>query len=181
MSQETTAHPRPRLSHWLGLLLCITFVALFWNIVALPRTPLDERATLRAWHDSLGLLVVLLAAWRLYQLRADPPLGSGAGLPAAALALQRAILTALLLTFVAEGIVGLVYAWGEFHREVVLFGWQLPALLPDDDGIRKAFGYLHSALGFYYLFLLVLWPVVALYQQLRYGAGLRGLLPGSWP
>ncbi|RMF97231.1 MAG: hypothetical protein D6727_06000 [Gammaproteobacteria bacterium] len=163
---------------WLGWLLMFAFVALLANILALPRTPLDERAGLRAWHDSLGFIVCLLAAWRLYRLRREPRPVPAGRLPVDALAFHRAILGMLLLTFVVEGGVGLLYAWGEFHREVVLFGWPLPALLPDDDGTRKAFGYLHSALGFYYVFLLALWLGVGLYQQLRYRSGLRYLLPG---
>ena len=67
----------------------------------------------------------------------------------------------------------------EFDREVVLFGITLPQVIADGDGVRKPFGYLHSALSFYYLFLLAVWIVFGLYQQIRYRTGVLRLFPGS--
>jgi cytochrome b561 len=50
----------------MGYILALLFLALFINTINLPRTALDQRATLRLFHDSLGLIVLLLAAVRVY-------------------------------------------------------------------------------------------------------------------
>jgi hypothetical protein len=71
-----------------------------------------------------------------------------------------------------------VYAIGEYHREIELFGHTVPSFIPDDDGVRKTYGYLHSALGFYYLFLFGIWFVFGIYQAIRYRVGITRLMPG---
>ena len=69
----------------LGWLLFISFMALFINIVNLPRTPLDQRAPLQMLHDSLGFVVFVLVIVRLiWWFRGPAPSVSGA--PAAAAA-----------------------------------------------------------------------------------------------
>lgn len=163
----------------LGGLLFITFAVLFWNILQVPRTALDERETMRMVHDSVGLLVMLLAAASIYCFCKYPRPSPPQGLPENSFSYNRLILIFIYLTFVVTGFIGFAYAWGEFDREIVLFGWQVPQLVADDDGVRKTYGYLHSALGFYYLFLFGIWIVYGIYQQLRYRAGWRRLFPGS--
>jgi cytochrome b561 len=163
----------------LGWITFLAFAVLFWNIISLPRTPLDQRAALRVFHDSLGLIVVLLALWQLFRMARQTALIPPVGLPEASFAFNRVVLAGLYLTFIATGLIGLIYGWGEFDREVVLFGLRLPAAIADSDATRKTFGYLHSALGFYYLFLLSLWILFGLYQHLRYRCGLLRLLPGA--
>ncbi len=163
----------------LGWIMAIAFAVLLYNIISLPRTALDQREGLRVFHDSLGLLVSLFAAWCLIRKARGPALLPPPGLPAGSFGFNRALLAALYVTFAVSGVVGLIYGFGEFHREVNFFGWQVPALIPDSDAVRKAFGYLHSSLGFYYLFLIGIWLVFGIYQHLRYRVGLLRLLPGS--
>ena len=64
-------------------------------------------------------------------------------------------------------------------REVVTFGIQLPRLVAKSESLRMTTGYLHSALGFYYMMLFSIWFVFGVYQHIRYRAGLLRLLPGS--
>jgi cytochrome b561 len=163
----------------LGWALFICFVALFINTITLPRTPIDQRAGLRILHDSLGLIVLILAILRLHWFFKGPRLTPPTGLPDNAFGFNRAILFALILTFTVTGLIGFFYAWGEHDREIILFGLQTPALLPDGEGLRVSMGYTHSALSFYYLMLFTVWLVVGFYQHFRYKVGLRRLLPGA--
>jgi len=162
-----------------GWILALAFVVLLYNIVSLPRTALEERAGMRVFHDSFGLVFIILSIWRLSWLARRPAPLPPQGLPAASFGFSRAILVAMYLTFVLTGLIGLLYGWGEFDREVVLFGLHLPSPYGEKDAVRRLFGYLHSALGFYYLFLIGVWLVYGLYQHLRYSAGLLRLLPGA--
>lgn len=179
MTAATAPGRQDRLSTILGWAMFAGFTILLFNILALPRTALDEREGLRAFHDSVGLLVVVLAIWQLIRMRRSPALLPPPGLPVNSFAFNRALLATLYLVFALEGVIGLVYAWGEFDREVVLFGLHVPGLVADSDNVRKFFGYMHSAFGFYYIFLLVIWLLFGLYQHLRYKAGLLRLLPGA--
>ena len=168
-----------RRSTILGWALFLGFLLLMVNIVTLPRTALDERAALRMFHDSAGLLIMCLAAYVLIQRIRSPAPQPPVGLPENSFGFNRAILLALFTTFAVTGLIGFIYAWGEFDREVVLFGVTLPQIIADSDRVRKTFGYLHSALGFYYLFLIAVWFVFGLYQHLRYRTGVLRLFPGS--
>jgi cytochrome b561 len=162
----------------MGWTLALLFAVLFVNIVMLPRTALDQRYTLRVVHDSLGLVVSVLAAVRLWWFARDPAPVPPPGLPAASFAFNRAILVALCLVFAVTGVIGFIYAWGE-GREVVLFGITLPHLVAKSETARIPMGYLHSTLGFYYIMLFCIWLAFGWYQHLRYRVGLMRLLPGS--
>ena len=179
MSEYTAPGTQDKFAKWLGWFLAVSFLLLFWNIYQLPRMPLDQREFLRVLHDSLGLLVIVLAALRLFWFVKGPRPKAPPGLPENSFALNRAILVTLMATFAVTGLVGCFYAWGEYHREIVLFGLNVPGLLPDGEGLRTSMGYAHSALAFYYLMLFTVWLVVGLYQHFRYRAGLMRLLPGS--
>lgn len=179
MFECTAPGTQDKFAKWLGCFLAVIFLLLFWNVYQLPRTPLDQREFLRVLHDSLGLLVVLLAALRLFWFAKGPRPKAPLGLPEKSFALNRAILITLMVTFTVTGLVGWFYAWGEYHREIVLFGINVPGLLPDGEGLRTFMGYAHSALAFYYLMLFAVWLGVGLYQHFRYRAGLMRLLPGS--
>ena len=179
MTEQISPGTQDAIATWLGWLMAVSFLLLFWNINLLTRTPLDQREFLRVLHDSLGLLVVVLAALRLIWFVKGPRPAPPTGLPENSFAFNRAILATLVTTFAVAGLVGWFYAWGEYHREIVLFGIKVPALLPDGEAVRTSMGYLHSALSFYYLMLFVVWIGLGLYQHFRYRTGLLRLLPGS--
>ncbi len=177
MTPDMPAGQQSRRATILGWVLFITFGVLFWNIVTMPRTPLDQREFLHAMHYSVGAMVFLAAALKLAWWLADRPEPPPA-LPTVSFAFNRAILLALMLVFVAEGVIGFGYAWGT-GDQVSLFGIQVPALLPKNEPTRMAMGYLHSALGFYYLMLFAIWLGFGVYQHVRYRVGLRRLWPGG--
>ena len=79
MSNELAPGIQDRRSTIMGYILALLFLALFINTINLPRTALDQRATLRLFHDSLGLIVLLLAAVRLYWYHSDPAMITGMG------------------------------------------------------------------------------------------------------
>lgn len=162
----------------MGWLVAITFLVLLWNIVRMPRTALDQREFLHAFHYSLGLVVSLLAVLRIYWWLNRPAPEPPTGLPEASFGFNRAILFALLLVFAVESIIGFGYAWGAGH-EVSLFGLHLPAVFAQSESLRMAMGYFHSAFGFYYLMLFAIWFMFGLYQHFRYRVGIKRLLPGS--
>jgi cytochrome b561 len=178
MNPNAAAGVQARRDTLMGWALALAFSVLLANILMLPRTALDQRETLRLVHDSLGLVLALLAAIRLWWFVRDPAPLPPAGLPASSFAFNRAILVALCLVFAVTGVIGFFYAWGE-GRDVVLFGLELPALVQKSESVRIPMGYLHSTLGFYYMMLFSIWLAYGLYQHLRYRAGLLRLLPGS--
>ncbi len=162
-----------------GWVMAIAFLILLYNIVSLPRLPLDERAGMRAFHDTFGLIFIVLTIWRLSWMARRPAPRPPDGLPVNSFGFNRALLVALYLTFVITGAVGLIYGWGEFDREVVMFGLTIASPFGESDSVRKTFGYLHSSLGFYYLMLVGVWLVFGVYQHLRYRCGLLRLFPGA--
>jgi cytochrome b561 len=178
MSAVSNAGRQDRVAAWLGIVLFVSFIALFVNIVTLPRTPLDQRATLQMWHDTLGFVVLCLVLLRLLWWVRGPSPVAPAGLPATSFNFNRAILLALLLTFAAEALMGPFYAWSE-GRDVGLFGIYLPRLIAPSESVRMSTGYLHSALGFYCVMLVTIWLFFGLYQHFRYRIGLRRLWPGA--
>lgn len=178
MSNELAPGIQDRRSTIMAYVLVSCFLILFFNTINLPRTALDQRATLRLVHDSFGLIVLLLAALRLYWHYRDPAPRPPPGLPERSFAFNRTILVFLYATFAITGVIGFIYAWGE-GRDVVLFGITLPHLVARSESVRVPTGYLHSSLGFYYLMLLSIWFAFGFYQHWRYKVGLRRLLPGA--
>ena len=168
----TIPHPVP------DMLLAVVFAVLFWNIITMPRTALDQREFLHAMHYSVGTVVFVLAILKVATWFRRPMPTPPAALPPASFAFNRAILMALMLVFVAEGIIGFAYAWGTGHH-VSLFGIPIPSLLPKAEPTRMAMGYFHSALGFYYMMLFSIWIAFGIYQNIRYKVGLKRLWPGS--
>ena len=162
----------------LGWLIAIGFTVLLWNIVEMPRTALELREPLKIFHFSAGLVVSVLALLRIFWWFTGPTLNPPPGLPDASFAFHRSILLALLITFAIETLIGAVYAWG-IGDEVPIFGMHLPSLLEKSEATRMAYGYFHSALGFFYLMLISIWLAFGFYQHFRYRSGLARLLPGA--
>ena len=178
MTLGTGAGRQDRGATLLGWALFLSFFALFWNIILLPRTALDQRDFLRGIHDTLGLIVIVLAILRLVLATRWPAPRPPANLPAASFSFNRVILIALYVTFAVNGIVGFLYAWAE-GRDVVTFGVVVPRLVESSESLRMTTGYLHSSLGFFYMMLFTIWIAYGLYQHFRYRVGLLRLLPGS--
>jgi cytochrome b561 len=178
MSESTPPGRQHRTAAVLGWLVFIACGAMILNSIELPRTALDQRAELRALHSTLGLIVVVLVAARLIVWFCTPAPRPPAALPASSFGFNRAVLLAILLTFAVTGLIGFPYAWAD-GQNVFLFGKPVPSLLEARPALRGLFGYVHSALAFYYLMLFVIWIVFGIWQHLRYRAGLLRLLPGT--
>lgn len=178
MSEPQQAGQQGRRDTIMGWLIFISFGVLFFNIIEMPRTALDEREPLMFFHYSLGVIVSILAIVRIWWWLTEPGPEPPAGLPAGSFNFNRAILLALLIVFAVESVIGFAWAWGSGH-DVELFGIHLPAFIAKNEALRMSMGYFHSALGFYYLMLLSIWIAFGFYQKFRYGAGLKRLFPGT--
>jgi cytochrome b561 len=178
MTPDLPAGQQSRQSTILGWVLFVLFAVLLWNIITMPRTALEEREPLRYFHYSLGLIVSILAFVRIWWWRKEPAPTPPDGLPDSSFGFNRAILMAVLIVFAVESVIGFIYTWGIGH-DVVLFGIHLPALLAKSEPIRMSMGYLHSALGFYYLMLFCIWLAYGFYQKFRFHVGLKRLFPGA--
>jgi cytochrome b561 len=178
MSESTPPGRQHLTAAVLGWLVFIACAALILNSVELPRTPLDQRAELRALHSTLGLIVVVLVAARLIVWFRAPAPRPPVALPASSFGFNRAVLLAILFTFAITGLIGFPYAWAD-GQTVILFGRPVPSLFDASPALRGLFGYAHSALAFYYLMLFATWIVFGIWQHLRYRAGLLRLLPGT--
>ena len=179
MTGELLPGTQSRRAAVFGWIIFIGFFVLLWNILQLPRTALDARQGLRIFHDSLGLIVMVLAVVQLARMLLGPRLSPPAGLPENSFGFNRALLAAIYLTLFATGAIGFLFAFGEWNRPVILFGAELPQLVAEGDSVRKPFGYLHSALSFYYMMLAAIWLAYGFYQHLRYKVGMSRLFPGS--
>ena len=179
MAAEIAPGRQDQASTWFGWIFFIGFMVLFVHILELPRTALDQRAPLRVFHDSLGVIITLMAIGRLIWIARSPAPKPPEGLPEASFAFNRALLVAFYLVFAVTGLLGFVFAWGEFHRPIILFGLELPQLLPEGDTFRMPGGYFHSALGFYYMMLASIWLAYGFYPHLRYKAGIARIFPGA--
>lgn len=178
MTQQLAPGMQDRTATVLGWAIFALFFILFFNIINLPRTPLGQREGMQLWHDSLGWLVGALCLVRLYWFAAGPRPRPPAGMPEDSFAFSRSILFMLILVFAVEFLLGIFYAWGE-GRQVNFFGAVLPQLVDTSEALRKATGYPHSALAFYYLMLFCLWFAVGIWQHIKYGSGWRRLFPGE--
>jgi len=163
----------------LGWAIFITFLLLFITIIMVPRTAIGERGPMQLLHDSLGLILGILALIRLYWFIKGPAPRPPEGMPESSFAFSRAILFTLILVYATEFIIGIPYAWAEHGRELVFFGIKIPAPVHPTENMRLINGYLHSTLSFYFLMLFSIWMAVGIWQNIKYGVGLRRLFPGS--
>ena len=139
------------------------------------------RELLAQTHYSTGLVLLLLVSVRLAIWLRTPRAARPATVPAAADALAGHCNLAFYLTAFAFAITGPAQAWSEGH-EVNWYGlFKVPSLLEASYRSQVLFGYLHSFMGFWILYLTVFSISVGIYQRLRYGAPLLRMLPGfSW-
>ena len=114
----------------------------------------------------------------MYWFAAGPKPRPPEGLAEDSFTYSRAILFTLILVFALEFLIGIFYAWGE-ARQVNFFGGIFPQLAETSEPLRVSTGYTHSALAFYYLMLITVWLVLGWWQNRKYKAGWRRLLPGE--
>jgi len=136
------------------------------------------REALQHLHISLGLTATLLIVLRLWLWARLPRPPRPERVPAAADALARHCNLGLYLTILAFCSTGPLFAWSEGHA-VSWFGLvNFPALLQPGYRASVTLGYLHSAFGFFVLYLAAFSVLVGLWQALRYRVGPWRMLPG---
>lgn len=139
------------------------------------------REALQHLHISVGLLALLVALPRLWLWWRAPRPERPASVPYPADAFARTICLLFLLTVVAFGITGPLFAWSEGHRVSIFDVVTIPPLIAPGYRAQVLLGYLHSTLGFWILYLTALAIVVSVWQRIRYRAPLLRMLPwASW-
>ena len=118
MTESLPPGIQSRRSAILGWVLFITFLVFMWNIIVMPRTPLDQRGPQISIHNTIGTIVFVIAWVRLYWWFTEPSPEPPDGLPAASFAFNRAILFAIILVFGVEGFIGFgaVIIWHNSNR-----------------------------------------------------------------
>lgn len=172
--------PLTLLLSWAIFLLMLFQMYMSTKVATTPRgTP--ARELLAQTHYSTGLMLLVLVTARLLIWVRSPRPARPAGVPAAADALAHHCNLAFYLTMLGFALTGPAQAWSEGHQ-VEWYGlFSVPSLLDASYGRQVAFGYLHSFMGFWILYLTVFSLGVAVFQRLRYGAPLLRMLPGfSW-
>jgi superoxide oxidase len=177
---QSPSGPATKLLSWAIFLLMLFQMYMSTKVATTPRgTP--ARELLAQTHYSTGLVLLLLVSLRLVIWARTPRPARAAGVPAAADALAGHCNLAFYLTLLAFALSGPAQAWSEGHK-VNWYGlFALPSLLGPSYRLQVAFGYLHSFMGFWILYLTAFALLVAIYQRLRYGAPLLRMLPGfAW-
>lgn len=179
-SRQRSVHPGTQALSWAIFLLMLFQMYMSTRVATTPRGS-SARELLAQTHYSTGLVLLLLVAVRLWIWFRTPRAAPAPRVPMAADALAGHCNLAFYLTMLAMALTGPAQAWSEGHA-VHWFGLiSIPNLLAASYGKQVLFGYLHSAVGFWILFLTMFSIGVSGYQRLRYGAPLLRMLPGfSW-
>lgn len=133
--------------HWLMALLVAAAYLLIEQRGIFPRGSVERGAMVQG-HFWVGILVFVLAWWRLARRRADgapsitPPLGQAAAIAA------KAIHLALYAFFLVMPVLGLATAWSDGKSVLIPFtGVALPAVLPENEALAHTLEDLHGSIG----------------------------------
>lgn len=146
------------LFHWVVALLIVAAFPLGLYMVGLPFSP--AKLKYYSWHKWLGVTVFALAAARLLWRATHKPPVPLPGQPRWQLAAAHGTHVLLYLLMLAIPLSGWLYSSAAGVPTVYLGLWQLPDLLPKDEGLKVALKLVHQWLG-YVLATLVLLHVVA--------------------
>jgi cytochrome b561 len=132
--------------HWIMLGLLIAMYACIELRVLYPKGS-DPREALKAWHFTLGLVVMLMAGIRLANrvtAGSRPPIVPPLGRWQSALStLMHRTLYALMIGMPLLGWLSLSLA----GKPIPFFGFELPALVGPDKELAKELKELHEAIG----------------------------------
>lgn len=139
--------PTLRRLHWLMAVLVLAGYLLIEQRGIFPRGS-AERSAMVQGHFWVGIVVFVLAWWRLLRRRADgapaitPPLGRSTAL------VSRLFHVALYAFLVIMPVLGLATAWTDGKAVLVPFtGIALPALLPENEALAHTLEDLHGSIG----------------------------------
>ncbi len=166
MSWRNTASRYGLLSigiHWLVLLLFIAVYAAIELHEAYPKGS-EVREALKAWHNTLGMLVLVLVLPRLAVLFSGPSPAIQPPPPP----WQQVSAKALHVTLYALMIVMPLTGWlvlSASGKPVVFFGITLPALVGENRELADAMEEIHEAIGTAGYYLIGLHVAAALYHH----------------
>lgn len=174
---RTTGSTSTTLLSWVIVALVAWQMYMSTKVGTTPRgTP--AREALQHFHLSMGLTIVALTIVRLWLWGRESPPPRPAGMPASAFALGRTYTLLMYCTVIAFGLTGPVQAWANGHEIHYWSLFTVPRLVAESYQTSVTFGYLHSAIAFWFLYMIAFGVLLALYQTLRYRAPIHRLLPG---
>jgi len=149
--------------HWLVFLLLIAVYALIELRGIYPRGS-EPREAMKAWHNMLGLTVLILTFARLI-LRVVLPAPPITPVPPAWQQLLAKLMYLALYAFmVAMPLLGWLILSAE-GKPVPFFGLELPALIAPDEALAKNLEEIHETIGTIGYFIIGLHAVAALYHH----------------
>ncbi len=167
---------------WLGWAIALLYVA--HSVLTIRITRSDKtslfREELRGYHYLLGVLLLVLVAWRLLLWWRERPM---AAVPAVSVGVQHAgrqFALATYLIMLVMPLIGLGQAWTEgltVHLGPLL---TVPSLVAADRAGWLFFGYFHSAFGFGLLLLTTGAALIGAWSMLRCGRGLLAVMPPGY-
>ena len=170
------------MSRQLGWVVAVLFVAQSILLSFLPR--IDKYSALRQdlgeIHYTLGLLLIIAVAMRLWRWFKEEPVLSDTGLSAGQQSFNRAISLAWLMGILFAGTLGFFYGWAE-GRTLTLFGlFDLPELLPKDHAVWMFTGYFHSASAMMSSLFAIIMVVVGTTTLFRRNVGVLAAFPAGF-
>jgi len=153
-----------RLSSITSWLVFIVFMVIFINMSFAPRVPTEslERKVLTNFHLVVGTFLFVFSFFRVYLWIYSPPQNTHRQLPDHEYTQIHILQFMLYVTFIAQGISGILTAWSD---GLILF-------LPGADTINHLLwttsGYLHSVFGFFYIALILFIIIFRIYHLVRY-------------
>jgi cytochrome c2/cytochrome b561 len=177
MAQDESA-----VSKWLGWAIALLYLVHSLLIIRLPRTEKTSllREDLRSYHYLIGLVLLVLAAWRLVRWWRERPMATPRGIGASAHNFARQLTFAGYCILLVMPFLGLAQAWTEGLTVRLGPVVTLPALVEANQAGWRFFGYFHSAFGFSLLLLTVIAALVGVHTLLRYGRGLIAAFPAGF-
>lgn len=126
------------------------------------------REDLRGVHYSIGIVLMVLVAIRLWRWAREPRLLTDGGLGSGQQLLHRALALTWWISLLVAGVLGFFYGWAE-GRDLRLFGLiSLPPLLPKDHAVWQFSGYFHSAsalMGSLFALIILISGMVSLFRR----------------
>lgn len=155
-----------RALHWLMALLVLAVYLLIEQRGLFPRGS-GGRAAMMQGHFWVGLLILLLALWRLaLRTRSTTPPITPA-LPAWQAVPSKLLHLALYAFLVAMPLLGLATAWSDGKvLEIPFTGVAVPALLPENESLAHTLEELHETIGELFYWVIGAHVLAALWHHL---------------
>ena len=149
-----------RALHWAMAAMILAMIFIGVGMVA----SLELRPWLLGLHRPLGLLVLVLAIWRLWHRRRNPPPPLPDSVPALQARIARASHVLLYALMFAMPLLGWAMSSAGGYVVTLPGGWVLPSLAPQDAVLYTWLRFGHGVLGYAFFALILLHLSGALYH-----------------